>query len=108
MYFTMNKDQSIYIVRSGSDAYWWHRETDVEIDLDIFYDFDCIRNITYDGEDDVFYIIFNKYKGKLGLYLFKFDVDDPKQCTPIPMQRTKLDIGDCDLFIVRGRDPITK
>ena len=36
------------MIAAENDAYWWNREKDEEIDLDIFYDFDCVRNITYD------------------------------------------------------------
>lgn len=108
MYFTMNKDQTIFVVSSENDAYWWNREKDVEVDLDIFYEFDCVRAIHYDKEDNLFYIIFNKYKGKIGFYLFTLDVEDPKEFLSIPMQRNKLDIENCNIFIMRGIDPITK
>ena len=71
MHFTMDFNQNIFMIAAENDAYWWNREKDEEIDLDIFYDFDCVRNITYDYEDDLFYILFNKFKGIIGFYLFQ-------------------------------------
>ena len=57
------------MIASENDALWYNSTTDEELDLDLFFECDCIRNITFDEEDNIFYILFNKFKGKIGFYL---------------------------------------
>ena len=43
------------------------------MDLDELYDITCIQEIIYDDEDGNFYMLVNKHKGKLGLFLIQMD-----------------------------------
>ena len=43
------------------------------VDLDDIYGIGLIKEMIFDEEEHVFYIMANKYKGKLGLYLIRFD-----------------------------------
>lgn len=56
----------------------------------------------HDHEDRVFYLLANKYQGKLGLFLIIFDEYDPSHHKFFLKYKNKLDIADADVFVVRN------
>jgi hypothetical protein len=77
-YFKMNDDQTAFVISSKEDGVYFNLKTGEEIDLDEIFDIGDIEQITYDAEDQKFYIMCNKYRGKLGLFLIGFSEKDPK------------------------------
>ena len=55
-------------------------------------------------EEEVFFILCNKQDEQLGFYLIKFWQDDPYQFKNLTQWRHKLDIGDANIYILRGQD----
>ena len=71
------------------------------------YGVDAIKDITFDDEDREFYFLSNKKDAQIGFFLVKFEADDPSKFTDLTMWRHRLDIDNCNLFILRGHDPVT-
>ena len=74
------------------------------IDLDEKFRICNIKQIIYDIDDHVFYILANKYKKKKGLYLIKFDEHNPDEYTFLIKVKNKLDIGDASISVMRDFD----
>ena len=68
------------------------------------YGVDVIRNITYDDEDNKFYILTNKRKGYLGFYLIEFTDTKPSDFNFLTMWQHKLDLDDANIYILRGNE----
>jgi len=98
----MNKEQTISIIASPDDGIYYNHETGAYIDLDTKFNVKCIKEMVYDEEEGCFYMLTNKYKEKLGLYLVKFDEQDPDIFTFVLKYENKLDIGNADVSIVRN------
>ena len=47
------------------------------VDLDQLYNISAIKNIIHDDESKSFYLLCNKYDGKLGTFLIKFNEKNP-------------------------------
>jgi hypothetical protein len=89
---------------STNDGIWYSEEEDKEVDLDVLYKVDNIKDITFDEEDKEFYFLSNKKNGFIGFFLIKFIEKDPHQFTDLTMWKHRLDIDNCNLFILRGHD----
>ena len=60
-FFKTNDDQSIVIVSSNDDGLYIDMNKDLEVDIDEEYQIANIKEIIFDTDDDVFYILANKY-----------------------------------------------
>ena len=47
------------------------------MDIDKVFDLNRLKEIKYDEESQLFYVIANSYKEKLGLYIIKMAAHDP-------------------------------
>lgn len=76
-----------------------------EIDLDELYEIGCMKEIIYDHEDAVFYILANKYQEKLGFFILRINETDPEDPVKghvfLTKWKNKLDIGDANIFVLR-------
>ena len=61
-----------------------------------------IKSVVYDYEDQVFYVMANKYRSKLGLYVVKFNEDDPDDYHFVIKHNNKLEINDGNIFVMRS------
>ena len=61
-----------------------------------------IKEIINDHEEKCFYILANKYMGKLGVFLLKFHQDNPSEFKFVLKWKNKLDIADADVNIIRN------
>lgn len=59
------------IVASMDDGIYINSKTKVEVDIDEQYKIANIKEIIFDTDDDVFYILSNKYLEKLGFFVLK-------------------------------------
>ena len=59
------------------DGIYYNSRTREFVDLDLLFSISNIREITHDQEDRAFYILANKYQEKLGLFLIRFEEDNP-------------------------------
>ena len=102
----MNHDQTVIIIASSEDGIYYNfresRPNKKFIDLDEKYEISNIKEIIYDHEEKVFYILANKYLGKLGVFLLRFKQDDPSDFRFVLKWKNKLDIADCDVNITRN------
>ena len=72
--------------------------------MDELFDINCIKEIIFDQEDEVFYLLVNKYQEKLGLFMIRFSMHDPSVFTFFIKWKNKLDIADADLAVMRNKD----
>ena len=75
---------------------------DVEFDLDENFHISCIEEAIYDAQDKCFFIIANKLKGQLGLYLLKISEEDPTMYNYLVKWNTKLQVGNANVYIQRS------
>ena len=67
-----------------------------------------IKQVQYDYEDQVFYIVTNRYQDKLGLFIIRIDEDDPKRSHYLLKIKNNLNIDDANISIMRNQDTMTK
>ena len=99
----------MFIVASQKDAIWWDSKNPKScIDLDDLFKVDCIKRIVIDHEENAVYFLSNKRFEKLGFFLIKFDASDPKRHRFLTLWKHKLEIDNCNIFLLRGIDNSTK
>lgn len=98
-----NKDQSKFIITSSEDILYVDIHKQIEIDLDEREEVSSIQNIISDNNN--FYCLANKKEARLGFYLFSVSMDDPDKTSEYLIKWTnKLDIGNCDMHIMKEKD----
>jgi len=103
-FFLMNDDQSVSIIASQDDGIYYNHRTRAFVDLDEHFKITNIKEIIHDHEDRVFYLLCNKYMGKLGLFLIVFDEFNPMKHKFFFKYKNRLDISDADMFVVRNQE----
>ena len=78
--------------------------TKKETDLDELYNISNIKEMIYENSDKQFYLLTNSYQEKIGLFLIRFDLNDPKIFKFILKWKNKLDIADANLFIIKMKN----
>ena len=86
------------------DGIYINSKTKQEVDIDEQYKIGNIKEIIFDTDDDVFYILSNKYMEKLGFFVLKMHENDPLQCKFLIKWKNKLDIGDTNIFVLRNKE----
>lgn len=98
----LNDNQDRAVVVTELDAVYYELPVDgqrqSEIDLDDQEGISTIKNVVCDN--DAIYILANKHEGKVGIYLLKLEMKDPTKSTYMIKYNNKLDIDDCDLYIM--------
>lgn len=102
-FFSMNDDQTVLIVASQDDGIYYNSRTRAFLDLDELFKIQSIKEIIHDHEDRVFYMLANKYQGRLGLFLVTFDEYNPQHFQFFMKYKNKLDIADADIAVVRNQ-----
>lgn len=98
-----NSDQSKFIITSSEDILFVDIHKQIEIDLDEREEVSAIQNIISDKEN--FYCLANKKESRLGFYLFSVSMEDPDKSSEYLIKWTnKLDIGNCDMHIMKEVD----
>lgn len=64
-----------------------------------------MKCVVFIAEDQQFYFVANKFKGVIGFFLIRFDVNSPENYKFLTMWRQKLEIADVNLYVLRGKDP---
>jgi hypothetical protein len=100
--FVSNENQTIFCVSSFTDGVWINIEKGIEVDLDETYRVGCVMSIIFDQEEKKFYFLCNTKNNIIGFYLIKFDEKDPKDYQFICMWRHLLNIGNPNMFLMRG------
>ena len=77
------------------------------IDLDEHFEIQAIKQVVYDYEDQAFYVMANRYKGKLGFFVIRFQEEDPDDSHFLIKLKNKLEINDANIFVMRtmGQGP---
>jgi hypothetical protein len=99
----MNDDQTVSIIASIDDGIYYNNRSKEQIDLDETFKVCNIKEIIYDDEEKLFYMLANKYKDKLGIFMVRFRESNPKYHRFILRWKNKLDIADADVNIVRNK-----
>ena len=60
-FFLLDDDQHIAIIASKSDGLYCNLRDKEQMDLDQLYDISSIKEIIYDHEENIFYILANRY-----------------------------------------------
>ena len=63
-----------------------------------------IKTAIFDAEDQLFYIVCNKYYEKLGFFVLKINPFNPSEVSFYVKWKNKLDINDCTIAILRDKD----
>jgi hypothetical protein len=92
------------MISSPEDAIYVNLATRTEMDIDEEFDIALIKEVKYQPEDNVFYVLSNKKNDKLGVYLVEVDASDPEENKFLVYWVNKLDIGDTHLFLVLDDD----
>ena len=69
--------------------------------MDEYFNIKGIKQVVYDYEDQSFYIMANRYKGCLGLYVIKFYEEDPSEFRFLIKLINKLEINDGNISVMR-------
>jgi hypothetical protein len=98
-YFKCNDKQEIFIVSSVNDGIYINKELNQEVDIDQEYNISNIMEIIYDDDDQMFYILTNKYEEKLGFFVLKIKEGNPynQDNSFLIKWKNKLDIGDTNI-----------
>jgi len=75
----MNNDQKISLIASQDDGIYYNHRSKEFIDLDHTYKIRNIAEIIHDEEENYFYMLVNKHKEKLGLFLIRLDEENPHE-----------------------------
>jgi hypothetical protein len=97
----MNDAQTVMITASPQDGIYLDLQKKKEIDLDELYQIGCMKEIIYDHEDGVFYILANKFEEKLGFFIIRMNEKNPSEHTFLTKWKNKLDLGDANIFVLR-------
>lgn len=96
------------IIASADDGIYYNHRTKVQEDLDELYNVSSIKEIIHDHEDGCFYLLCNKFEGKLGLFLIRFDEREPANHEFFMRWKNKLDIADANIYVVRDEEKAFK
>jgi len=102
-FFHPNEDQTILVTASNRDGVYLNMRTNQEIDIDDTYNIAAIKEITYDEDDKIFYILTNKLNEKLGFFVLSMKENDPEGAKFLIKWKNKLDIGDTNFYVLRNR-----
>ena len=100
----MNNDQTKALVASYDRCFWLNFTNDKFENLGEMYEIGQIQCLCHDAEERVFYLMANKYLGKLGLFLIRINDDDPTDYRFEMKFTNKLDIEDADMFIIKDEE----
>lgn len=100
-FFQMNDKQTISIVASSDDGVYYNSRLRQFIDIDELFLISNIKEIIHDEEDRVFYLLANKHKEKLGLFMIRFHEDNPQDYKYFMKYKNKLDISDAEIAVNR-------
>lgn len=119
-YFSLNDSQENAVVSRNEEAIFnstkgWAAKKDsfgvskfkTCIDLDEHFEIQAIKQVVYDYEDQAFYVMANRYKGKLGFFVIRFQEEDPDDSHFLIKLKNKLEINDANIFVMRtmGQGP---
>ena len=90
------------------DGIFLNHKTKQCFNLDDMYRVQAIKEIIHDEEDRCFYLLANKFDEKLGIFLVKFDENDPNKFQFFFKWKNKLDIADADIAVIRNEQTKTK
>jgi hypothetical protein len=103
-FFHPNEDQTIFVTASSADGVYINLKRNEEVDIDETYNIEAIKEVTYDEEDRIFYILTNKYNEKLGFFVLSMREEDPNRAKFLIKWKNKLDIGDTNFYVLRNRN----
>ena len=91
------------------DVIYTNLNTMEEYDIDEEFDIDVLAAVSFDSEDQHFYILSNKHKNLLGFFLLCIDKDTPLEgCRWLMKIQNNLDTGDAKVHIVRDGNQAIK
>ena len=102
-FFTMNTDQTLSIIASIDDGmlYYYNNNSQLYIDIDSTFQLSAIKEVVYDPDDGCFYLAANRYQEKLGVFIVRFDENDPTNSCFFLKFKNKLEITDADIGVLR-------
>jgi len=73
------------------------------VDLDQLFKISNIKNLIHDEESQSFYMLCNKYEGRLGMFLVKFNEKNPTKFKFFVKWKNKLEIDDANVHIIKNK-----
>jgi len=103
-FFNMDTEQTTFIVASTDDGIFLNINDEIEDDIDMRYRIGLIKEIIYDEEDQMFYLLSNRMQEKLGFYVLKITKEHPERGQFLIRWKNKLDIGDANIYVMRNQE----
>lgn len=86
------------MIASDQDGWHYSMKGGKFVDLNNLFDVSGIKEVGYDEDEKCFYILTNRCKERLGLFLIKFNEKDPtKDYTFVLKIKNGLEIADADI-----------
>ena len=92
------------MVASIDDGIFFNHMTGQFVDLDETFKISSIKEIIYDHEDRMFYLLVNKFQEKLGVFIIRFSEMNPLDYIFFFKFKNKLDIADADIAVLRCQE----
>lgn len=99
--FCHDSDKTIFFVATSRQGRLIDTKKNEEFSFDLNFDFENFKAIVFDEDKQDFYLLTNRYEEKLGLYLIIFNKQTPQDFKFLIKWEMRLDIGDCDIFILK-------
>ena len=89
-------EDGLYLDLSKPDPVSYNTNKDFQIQ--------AVKDVIYDAEEQIYYILSNKFQEKLGLFIIKMSETNPKSHKFLIKWKNKLDIGDPNMTILRNHE----
>lgn len=99
--FEMNDAQTCSIIANSYESAFFNHKTGLRRYIGEVFSISLIREIVYDNDWKQFYVMANKYKGKLGLYVIRFHEDEPDDFEFLLKFKNKLEVSDAHIIVHR-------
>ena len=103
-FFETNTNMDVFAVSTKKEARLINIKEKTEMSISNEYDLENFNTVMYDIDDNRIYFVANKLAGQVGFYILNIDAFKPEQGGDndfILKWKRQLDIGDCDISILR-------
>ena len=90
------------IISNSHECKFVHIINKKEVSLNNIFQITDVKYVIYDVEDQMYYLLANKFEEKLGQFIVRFDENDPNMFQFLLRVKNKLDIGDSTLNVHRN------
>lgn len=97
--FSMTNDQTRCLIASNTKLMFVNIAKKIQKNMTKMVEMTDFKHIIYNAGDDQFYVLANRFNGKLGVYVITINASDYTMIGYVYKQDTNLDIADANLYI---------